>query len=108
MHTEPTRLTEFCGFLGSGKTTFLRHQLQTSGLADPGPIVAAIEAVPEFAGRLIVTEVVTFVDAVYGGETLRQEPLARAQVAGAKALVLTKLDQCPRQWWRHLRRVCSC
>ena len=82
--------------------------LETSGLADPGPIVAAIEAVPEFAGRLIVTEVVTFVDAVYGGETLRQEPLARAQVAGAKALVLTKLDQCPRQWWRHLRRVCSC
>lgn len=161
MQTEPTRLTVFCGFLGSGKTTFLRHQLrtgalkpgaliineaatvpvdpellpglavavlsggcacctarerlidllrellaattpppahillETSGLADPGPIVAAIEAVPEFAGRLIVTEVVTFVDAVYGGDPLRQEPLARAQVAGAKALVLTKLDQCP-------------
>ena len=172
MQAEPTRLSVFCGFLGSCKTTFLRHQLrtgtlgkvaliineaatvpvdpelvpfvevavladgcacctararlidllcqmtrsdapparivlETSGLADPAPIAAAIKGTAELTGRLVVSEVVTLVDAVHGAATLRQETLARAQVTAADALILTKLDQSSPAMRRHWPRACA-
>lgn len=156
----PIRLTLLGGFLGAGKTTWLRHQLhggvfadaqvivnegadepvddrllgraarlatlaggcaccvakarlmallgaicaseaeppparivlETSGFADPAPIVAAIDADPALAGRLVVSETVVLVDALHALAQLRGEPLVRRQVAAADCLIVSKVD----------------
>ena len=159
--SDPARLTVVTGFLGAGKSTWLRHQLrsgvfdgarlvvneaaatsvdheilggdpvpailaggcaccerrtelvgllkrlvlpsasgaaparivlETSGLAEPQAIVAAIRADPELAAALVVSEVVTLVGAPQGFDTLGGEDLARRQVMGADCLIVTKLD----------------
>jgi G3E family GTPase len=67
--------------------------IETSGLADPGPIVAAIRADPMLAYHIVISEIVVAVDAVYGLEQLRQEPLSRRQMELADRLVVTKVDE---------------
>lgn len=64
--------------------------LETSGLADPGPIAAAIAADQVLARRLVVDEVIVLVDSLHGATQLAAEPLARAQVEAADRLILTK------------------
>ena len=67
--------------------------IETSGLADPGPIVAAIRSDPMLAYHIVISEIVVAVDAVYGLEQLRQEPLSRRQMELADRLVVTKIDE---------------
>ncbi len=67
--------------------------LETSGLADPGPIVAAIRADTVLAFHVVVGEIVVAVDAVFGLDQLAQEPLSRRQVELADRLIVTKIDQ---------------
>lgn len=64
--------------------------LETSGLADPGAIAAAVAADPVLVRRLAVGETTVLVDALYGRAQLAGEPLARAQVEAADSLVVTK------------------
>ena len=66
--------------------------LETSGLADPGPIVAAILADPVLVYHILVTEIVVTVDALHALAQLRTEPLGRRQIETADRLVLTKVD----------------
>jgi G3E family GTPase len=66
--------------------------LETSGLADPGPIVRAIRADPMLVHHIVVSEIVVTVDALYGIRHLREEPLGRRQVELADRLVITKAD----------------
>lgn len=67
--------------------------LETSGLADPGAIVEAIQSDPVLVHHVLVEEVVVAVDALHGLAQLRTEPLGRRQVASADRLVVTKSDQ---------------
>ena len=72
-----------------------RVLIETSGLADPAPILQALmtdKAVREFH---VIDTMVTVVDAVHGERTLNQFPEARRQVALADALVFTKTDLTP-------------
>lgn len=71
---------------------FDRVCIETSGLADPVPIMHALISNPTLAGHYRLDGVVTLVDAVNGGATLAQMPEAVKQVAVADRLVLTKLD----------------
>ncbi|MCC7320758.1 MAG: GTP-binding protein [Rubellimicrobium sp.] len=64
--------------------------LETSGLADPGAIAAALAADQVLARRLVVERVVVLVDALHGAAQLAAEPLARAQVEAADDLIVTK------------------
>lgn len=64
--------------------------LETSGLADPGAIAAALAADQVLARRLVMEEVVVLVDALHGRAQLAAEPLARAQVEAADRVILTK------------------
>ncbi|WP_207101652.1 CobW family GTP-binding protein [Paracoccus shandongensis] len=64
--------------------------LETSGLADPGRIAAAIAGDPVLTRRLAVAQVLVLVDSLHGASQLTTEPLARAQIEAADALVLTK------------------
>jgi G3E family GTPase len=66
--------------------------LETSGLADPGPIVEAIRADPILVHHILVGEIVVAVDAIHGLEQLRREPLGRRQAETADRLIVTKID----------------
>lgn len=72
-----------------------RIVLETSGLADPGAIVAAIQADPVLINHIVVDETIVAVDALHGLAQLASEPLGRRQVGAADRLVLTKTDACP-------------
>ncbi|MGA2128114.1 MAG: GTP-binding protein, partial [Xanthobacteraceae bacterium] len=71
---------------------FERVVIETSGLADPAPILHALMSDDLLAARLAVAGVVTTVDAVNGAETLGRQPESVKQVAVADRLVLTKTD----------------
>jgi G3E family GTPase len=71
---------------------FDRVVIETSGLADPAPILQTLMTEPQIAGRLALGGVVTTVDAVNGARTLEREEISARQVAFADRLVLTKID----------------
>jgi G3E family GTPase len=71
---------------------FDRIVIETSGLADPAPILQTLMTDTGVAGRLVLGNVVTTVDAVNGAGTLEREGISQKQVAVADRIVLTKLD----------------
>ena len=71
---------------------FDRMVIETSGLADPAPILHALMTDATIAGQLALGSVVTTVDAVNGCATLEREAISRKQVAVADRIVLSKLD----------------
>jgi G3E family GTPase len=73
-------------------TPFDRVVIETSGLADPAPILHAVMSDDALAERLTLSGVVTTVDAVHGVATLARQPESVKQVAVADRLVLTKTD----------------
>ncbi len=71
---------------------FDRVVVETSGLADPAPILQTLMTDLRIAGRLVLGGVVATVDAVNGSDTLDREEISVKQVAFADRLVLTKSD----------------
>jgi G3E family GTPase len=71
---------------------FDRVVIETSGLADPAPILHALMTDTAIAGRLALGDVVTTVDAVTAEATLQREAISRKQVAIADRIVVSKLD----------------
>ena len=71
---------------------FERVVIETTGLADPAPILHALMSDPIVAERYMVDGVVTTVDAVNGSGTLDRQPEAVKQAAVADRLLLTKCD----------------
>jgi G3E family GTPase len=69
-----------------------RIVLETSGLADPGPIVEAIRSDPVLVHHIVVSEVLVTVDALHALAQLRSEPLGRRQIEIADCFMITKLD----------------
>ncbi|MFC3221161.1 CobW family GTP-binding protein [Tianweitania populi] len=69
-----------------------RIVIETTGLADPAPVLHALMAHPMLVRTLRLDGVVTTVDAVHGARTLDVHPEAVKQVAVADRLVLTKTD----------------
>jgi G3E family GTPase len=74
---------------------FGRIVVETSGLADPGPILFTLGTDPMLDQRLRLARVVTLVDAVTGAETLSRFAEAARQAAIADALVISKTDLAP-------------
>jgi G3E family GTPase len=71
---------------------FERVVIETSGLADPAPILHALMSDGGLAQRLGLAGVVATVDAVNGLATLERQPESVKQVAVADRLLLTKTD----------------
>lgn len=71
---------------------FERIVIETSGLADPAPILQGLMIDDGLAGHIALAQVVTVVDAVNGNGTLTRQPEARKQVAVADQLIISKLD----------------
>src|ERR671921_2438805 len=71
---------------------FRRVVIETTGLADPAPILHAVLYHPYLSMRYALSGVVTVVDAVNGAATLDAHSEAARQAAVADRLVLTKAD----------------
>ncbi|PTM41097.1 GTP-binding protein [Bosea sp. 124] len=74
---------------------FSRVVIETTGLADPAPILNLLINHPYLAMRFRLDGVVTLVDAVNAMATLDGHEEARKQVVAADRLVLTKADLVP-------------
>jgi G3E family GTPase len=71
---------------------FTRVIIETSGLADPGPILQTFATDRALGGEFFVELVVTAVDTATGSKTLDWSAEARKQAILADRLVLTKSD----------------
>ncbi len=71
---------------------FTRILVETSGLADPTPLLAALASDPMLRPRLKAGRVVTLVDLCHGLATLGESEEATAQILAADILMLTKAD----------------
>lgn len=71
---------------------YARVLIETSGLADPGPILHTLLSDPAIAEQHRVEAVVTVVDALLGAETIDRHPEALRQVTLADRILLSKTD----------------
>ncbi len=88
-----TTLEGFLRGLDNGRIeTLSRVVIETTGLADPAPVLHTIMAHPYLVMRYRLDGVITVVDAVNGAATLDAHAEAVKQAAVADRLVLTKTD----------------
>jgi G3E family GTPase len=90
-------LVETLNFLESRRAAgtipqFHRVLVETTGLADPVPVLHTLMVSPDLASRYRVDGVIVTVDAVNGEQTLVMHPQAIRQIAVADRLFLTKTD----------------
>lgn len=78
--------------LDNRRARFQRVLIETTGLADPTPILHTVMVHPYLVLRYRLDGVVTLVDAINGKPTLDAHPEAVKQVAVADRIVLTKTD----------------
>ncbi len=75
-----------------GTADFDRVLIETSGLADPAPILHALMTDPAIGEIYALDTVITLVDSQHGGRTLADHPEARRQAALADLLAFSKTD----------------
>jgi len=71
---------------------FSRVVIETSGLAEPAPIMHLLLADPAVVRWYVLDGVVTTVDSVLGAQQLEAQTTSRKQVAVADSIILTKTD----------------
>lgn len=71
---------------------FERVVIETSGLADPVPVIATIVKHPYLSMRYRTPRVITAVDAMNAEDTLTHHSQALSQIAVADVLIMTKTD----------------
>lgn len=79
----------------AGELGFERVIIETTGLADPAPILHTLMAEPSVLAAYRLDGIVAVVDAVNGWATLDAQPEAVKQAAVADRLVLSKTDLAP-------------
>src|SRR5262245_29186714 len=85
-------LEELLRDLDNGRAVFRRVILETTGLADPAPVLQTAMAHPYLVLRYRLDGVITVVDAVNGAATLDAHLESVKQVAVADRIVLSKTD----------------
>jgi G3E family GTPase len=78
--------------LDNGRMNFNRVIVETTGLADPAPVLHTAMVHPYFVMRFRLDGVVTVIDAINGASTLDAHLEAVKQVAVADRIVLAKSD----------------
>ena len=79
-------------FARDGVCWFDRVLIETTGLADPAPVLHSFMADPVLNRLYRIDAVVTVVDGVHGWETLDRQPEAAKQAAVADHILLSKTD----------------
>lgn len=87
-----TALEKLLRDLDNGRVSFDRVVLETTGLADPAPLLQTLMSHPYLVLRFRLDGVVTLVDALNGLSTLDRHPEAVKQAAVADRLVISKTD----------------
>ena len=75
-----------------GKLNFERVIIETTGMANPGPVCQTFFMDDEIAEYYRLDAVVTIVDAKHGMETLDKQPEAQKQVGFADRILVSKKD----------------
>ena len=88
--------------LDNRRCTFRRVLLETTGLADPAPVLHTAMSHPYLVLRYRLDGVVTVIDAVNGEATLDAHQEAVKQAALADRLVLTKTDLASAEQRQHI------
>jgi G3E family GTPase len=83
---------------------FCRLVIESTGLADPFPILSTVQADPVLRHHFSFDTIITTVDAVNGLHQLAAYPESVKQVAAADHLVLTKTDLAARETVSFLRQ----
>jgi len=73
---------------------FTRLVIETTGLADPAPILHTLAVEPVLCHRFRLAGVIATVDALHAGSTLARHPESVRQIAAADRLIVTKDDLC--------------
>jgi len=84
---------------------FSRVLVETTGLADPVPILHTLMTSPDLAGHYRIDGVAVTVDAVNGARTLERHAEAVKQIAVADRILLTKCDLAVTSGLSSLRRM---
>ena len=87
-----TALEQLLRDLDNGRVDFKRVVLETTGLADPAPVLQTAMSHPYLLMRYRLDGVITVVDAVNGNATLDEHLESVKQAAVADRIVLTKTD----------------
>lgn len=88
-------LADLIDRLQTGRIKALRRVvIETTGLADPAPVLHAVMGHPVLVQNYSLDGVIVTVDAVNGGATLDSHHEAVKQVAVADRIVLTKTELC--------------
>jgi G3E family GTPase len=85
-------LTRLAQKRDAGEIEFDRVIIETTGLAEPGPVAQTFFVDDDVAERYMLDAVITVVDAVHGPDQLSQHPEAQAQVGFADRLLISKSD----------------
>ena len=75
---------------------FARILIETTGLADPVPIIRDLTQNPALAGRVRLASVATCIDGLLGAAALKNDPVALSQLAQADLVFVTKTDLAER------------
>ncbi len=75
-----------------GELNFERVIIETTGMANPGPVTQTFFMEDDIASYYLLDAVVTVVDAKHGHATLDAQPEAQNQVGFADRILLTKTD----------------
>ena len=86
---------------------FDRIVIETTGLADPVPVVQTLVIDPMLRNRLRLSGLVSTVDAMNGAEQIATQEEAARQVATADRLIVTKTDLCEDERVDRLERILS-
>jgi G3E family GTPase len=96
-------LADLKGKRESGELDFERVIIETTGMANPGPVTQTFFVDDDIAAYYLLDAVITVVDAKHGHQTLDQQPEAQNQVGFADRILLSKTDLTSAEETRSLK-----
>lgn len=90
-----TTLSDLAARRRKGELDFERVVIETTGLADPGPVAQTFFMDDEIAETFLLDSILTLVDAKHGDQQLDQRQEARRQVGFADQIFMSKADLVP-------------
>ncbi len=88
----------------AGSLEFERVIIETTGMANPGPVAQTFFMDDQVADAYLLDSVITVVDGVHGLQTLERQPEAQNQVGFADRILISKADLIDEQTQASLRR----
>ncbi len=76
----------------AGELVFDRVMIETTGVADPGPVVQTFFGEPTLREAFLLDAVITVVDVVHAPRQLQEQPVLQKQIGFADRLLLSKGD----------------